>query len=304
MSACIIPYAAGRERLLNKNGTLAFHQYSFPGLDQADFVLEYEKDKQYLRSRGIQEYFIEKIFSIPDSDFWAPNAEELIRAGFVTDYADDDQVGLSGVKEMDVEKLEQLLLELPLYAALKEEEPEAYNTVKETFLSAYLRGHTVAEVRKITLPLLVDIYMEKLPYASDAALLGFAGILIEQLDALRSIDPILCYQYAFASQEEYDFSQYFTKELWLREADVGAEIIKSFSRSRNIPSGGEMENIVFNYFVKLNEIYGDDIIMLEDESHSIENQPKVCDAILFFYSSIMDLPSDQSVRMLRYMFSP
>jgi len=302
-SACIIPYAAGRERLLSKNGVLGFHQYRFPGSDQDDFATEYDEDKKYLRSRGIQDEFIQKIFSKPPDDFWMPKPDELMRAGFVTGYAADDEVAVSGVKLTELEKLNETLLAIPLYAALKEREPQTYDTIVSALRSAYLRGHSVAEVRKKALPLIQDIYMERLPYASDDAVVSFARVLIKQSETLRAVDPLLCYRYNFSDSTDSNISHYLPNELIWKEMDVGAQIIRTFSQSRNISFDGEMEKEIETFIIELIEIYGEDILLLADESHSIEDQPRACDAIVFWFSSIVELPSDESARMLRYLWS-
>ena len=83
-SACIIPYAAGRQRLINKDASLGFHQYSFPGTQQFEFLDEYKKDQEFLLSIGIKKEFIESIFSHAPEDMWWPTHEELLDANFIT----------------------------------------------------------------------------------------------------------------------------------------------------------------------------------------------------------------------------
>ena len=83
-SACIIPYAAGRQRLINKDASLGFHQYSFPGTQQFEFLDEYKKDQEFLLSRGIKKEFIESIFSHAPEEMWWPTHEELRDANFIT----------------------------------------------------------------------------------------------------------------------------------------------------------------------------------------------------------------------------
>lgn len=83
-SACIIPFAAGRQRLIKKDAFLGFHQYSFPGISQIEFLHEYKRDKKFLLSRGIKNEFIEKIFSRAPDEMWWPTHEELREANYIT----------------------------------------------------------------------------------------------------------------------------------------------------------------------------------------------------------------------------
>jgi hypothetical protein len=94
-SACMLPYVAGRERLIAKGARLGFHQYSsgYPGMNQTedDFQPEYEKDKRDWLSRGFPREFVEKAFSTPSSEMWEPSHRELFKAGIVTGYLDGDK---------------------------------------------------------------------------------------------------------------------------------------------------------------------------------------------------------------------
>lgn len=108
-SACMLPYVAGRERLITKEASLGFHQYSYdyPGMKGYDFKpeydsrLEYEKDKQDWLSRGFSRDFVERAFSTPNSEMWEPTHRELFDARIVTGYLDGDN---KPVDHVSVEK--------------------------------------------------------------------------------------------------------------------------------------------------------------------------------------------------------
>lgn len=96
-SACTLAYAAGERRLIGKNASLGFHQYTFPGVQQSAFRRQYEKDKSDWLARGFDPGFIERAYATPHDDLWQPEHRELFAARFVTGYASGNEVNLSRV---------------------------------------------------------------------------------------------------------------------------------------------------------------------------------------------------------------
>ena len=86
VSACTMVFVAGRERVLTTGAKLGFHRargYTW------DTIL-YEDDgsndqyKRFLISKGIQENFARKAYSVPNNEVWYPSIEELLTAGVIS----------------------------------------------------------------------------------------------------------------------------------------------------------------------------------------------------------------------------
>ncbi len=84
-SACTIAFLAGKERVLDEQAKLGFHQASFTGLLYSNKLKEVdEAAKRYFLSASINPDFIEKAFSTPGDEMWYPALDVLIEAGVVT----------------------------------------------------------------------------------------------------------------------------------------------------------------------------------------------------------------------------
>ena len=83
-SACTLIFLAGKKRQLAENGQLGFHLYATKTMLTAsilDIEEQVEKDKQYLRDRGVSEDFITTAYSTPPEEIWIPERLQLQNAG-------------------------------------------------------------------------------------------------------------------------------------------------------------------------------------------------------------------------------
>lgn len=86
LSACTLVFLAGNRRKLREGAQLGFHQYAqasdVPLLDTAE---EQEKDRQFLKARGVSDSFLRKLFQAEHDEIWFPERQELVAAGVITD---------------------------------------------------------------------------------------------------------------------------------------------------------------------------------------------------------------------------
>lgn len=302
-SASVLPFAAGRERLIGPDAALGFHQYTFPGMDQEDFEVEYDKDKKFLAARGIAPEFIDKIFEAPSDQFWTPSHEELFAAGYVTRYPQENEVALSGAGPMDAASVEQEFLKIPLYAAVKECDPATYDQLTRAVRKAVKKGQSLDEMRSATLPLIQKVQASRLARASDTALLQFTKLLVEQMGILNKVDPLLGYGFAYGTHPPgTDLSHYFSDQINERELEVGAEIIRSFDTTRPIPSEAEVQWEMERLFTGLAGTYSDKAALITQNTHKEQDREDVALVLCAMYSRILKLPPKRAVPVLRHVF--
>src|SRR5208282_4806533 len=105
--------------------------------------------------------FVDKAFLTPSSSMWNPSYDELFEAGFVTGYAEDDEVAVSGLESKERESVEREFDKIPLWATLKAHEPEVYKQLISDAQSGLQQGETMAELKAKAAPLLASVYRRK-----------------------------------------------------------------------------------------------------------------------------------------------
>nr|CAA6806890.1 MAG: Unknown protein [uncultured Thiotrichaceae bacterium] len=91
-SACPIAFMAGKQRTLEENGALGFHQYKLERLQPLQIKsikAEQEKDSKYFLSRGVSPEFLKQLYQSEHDLIWQPDRELLLGAGIIHPMAED-----------------------------------------------------------------------------------------------------------------------------------------------------------------------------------------------------------------------
>jgi len=84
-SACFLVFVSGMERHAAPNTRIGVHGITnTAGAHPSEFTDDYERERAYLRSRGLHEEFIRKIYEAPSTRMWWLSREELERYGIIT----------------------------------------------------------------------------------------------------------------------------------------------------------------------------------------------------------------------------
>lgn len=88
-SACATAFIGGRHRYIAESGKLGFHQYKIDASRMPKIVAFYDpsaeqaKDLELYKERGIEQGFLNSMFSRPPNEIWFPDIEMLLAAGIV-----------------------------------------------------------------------------------------------------------------------------------------------------------------------------------------------------------------------------
>jgi hypothetical protein len=200
---------------------------------------------------------------------------------------------------------ESALLELPVYQAIKQYDPNTYQAVlaglrrglkngaDESQLIAQLRGHLAPVIEK------------RLPHSSDEAAAAFVAVIVTELSELKAHGGDMCFRFLFPKgAPSIDGRKYFTKKT--QEADSAAlvQVIKtSAERSTPIPPESEVMPTLQPAYDALTTRFGEDAQMLVEPYGAGVDKGKVCDMTIFLYSQLLQLPPDLQGKAFRFMLS-
>ena len=300
-SACTLAYAAGKERIMAKDGLLGFHRYSFAGARVSDNI--YNGDKKDWLARGFRVEFIQTAFSISHTTLWTPTHNELLQAGVITRFAADNEVAVSGLEATDRVLVEQDLLRDPVFAAMKKYEPNTYEQWLTYIRSLLLQGKSSVEVRAEFRPIMVAFYKKQLPYVSDSVARKFAALVVEQINYLETTHGSGCYDYFFDG-EQLDTPRP-SEELQRKESGIIAEVIMSAKESgRSPPNSGQIQRSMSPIVGILQQRYRDDEIgWLTDPAAGKKDKLKMCRLFQDSYREILNRPEKESGQVLRYLLA-
>lgn len=86
-SACTLAFVSGLNRTATVNAIFGFHAYKLDALGnnyQIDVKSEQAKDALMYIKNGVDQSFVDRIFSTAHTDIWKPDREVLLDSGFLT----------------------------------------------------------------------------------------------------------------------------------------------------------------------------------------------------------------------------
>jgi ATP-dependent protease ClpP protease subunit len=83
-SACTIAFMGGKERVVTAEARIGFHQSMIVGGAPVEQAMMKSSDVRLLLDDGVERAFVERAYATPNSEVWYPDAEEMLRAHFVT----------------------------------------------------------------------------------------------------------------------------------------------------------------------------------------------------------------------------
>ncbi len=302
-SACTIAFMGGTERYLYKNARLGFHRPTMPGLSDEEIEKSIEPYKADWRIAGVAPAFIEKAFSTPNKKMWEPTPEELLKAGVVTEVTDGADFAMSetGFGESHSDPASELS-KLPLYATIKQYDPEGYDKLLQEFRKAYKgdysRAELVARARNYT----SQVFQRYAPQAADEPLIAMVRTIVQSLQYLKSQNAELCYAYLFPNSR-MNPSAALSPELQERLMQTMTQVVESAATAQQPRPQEKQVNKTFEGIVsKLVARYGSDVAVLDQLNTPGVDHGKACTLTIATYEEVLRLPKKQSGEALRFMF--
>jgi hypothetical protein len=292
LSACTIAFMGGADRIVSTSGQFGFHRYSFPGAGSEDLMQQEAIDRGFLARRGVSQSFIRRIYETPATDMWRPTRGDLLDARVIT------SVVLTAREQDD---FRQSLEKLPLYATIRQFEPNTYRIMLERGFDLMRRGNPM-EFRKAVMPLVVPIYKRYMPHASDEAIRAAWNITIEQGKAIHSKDPEICFLYFQpGGTDGLQMSQYLPQETVEREFAAMAEIIRTGASSpRPAPTQAQIQADLERVFAAVSRRLGDRFDLAQvDPPITREQKAAHCDMVLTFLEEVAALPAARAPMVMR-----
>jgi len=306
-SACTHIFLAGSERWLGERGKLGFHQPSIAGLDKEAIADLIKDEGRSLRSMGLPSEFVSKALATPSDQMWRPTHQELLAARAISGISDGSRFAASGsAATLAPEELERMLVEIPLYAALKRAEPSRFDEMIGRLVEGYRQGQPEKEIFADARRLVASAVRRQLPHTSDANLIGYIEVLTDYMEGLKTTAPESCVALEDPSKGARltsDLGKLFpalgTKELALYQAIIegGGPV------GRFVPTDEQVEPYLEKVRGKVAARPGVQLGLISKATLAPAEYRPFCETILAFYREIRRLPPSQSVAVLRNLFA-
>lgn len=306
--ACILPFAAGRQRMLYKDAQLGFH--NLPALKNAA-----EKDaakavagKHYLAGRGVLADFVAKVVSTPTQSMWIPSMDELIEASAIDGFAEAEGFGAAFDDEKSLAAFNGALRRTAFARALEKHEA--------SFLQAILdpKRTAVAVKRAISPRLYSGFYARSMKQnmlsqtrnAPDQAVSRVAELFVARLKKLTKQDSEKCYKYYFSEElGDVDYLKEFTGDEIIEELDVWVAVLVGTKTSPQKPPGQQdVQAAMQSVLETLSKKQGEAVKVLADRPAFLSAEMGIyCRVLINLYEIILRAPPEERGKLLRFIFA-
>ena len=166
-------------------------------------------------------------------------------------------------------------------------------------------GFNEQRIISITMRHISTIMDMRLPWASDEAILSYVEVMVDEIQELQDHGGDHCYRLLFPEVND-DIHDYkiLSKEVQYRSLAAIDLTIKSYDAIRRIPSDEEVLQTLEPIYAELYETFGDDMLALDDPIGNNMDKERACEITKMLYLKILQLPDEQSVPVLRWLFVP
>jgi hypothetical protein len=299
-SACVVAFVAGAERVVGRAGSIGFHRYRSPGLDESEIEASMAVDRRELAQLGAPDWFLDKAFSTPNADMWRPSIADLKRANIVTSVTSTADLALS--LQSDRAAIEAYLLKTPLYGAVKRHEPTLFRQVVDEMEQRARRGLSFDEAAVRARPILGRLAAKYLPAASDQAIVQAMSTAAQTMRTLQSHSADECYRYIQPGSRPADLSL-LPNELRQQDLASTAAIIETGARGQPHPRGEVTQDDLRWVYALLVEQFGEDAGVLNRLNAPNVNANAACGVVAALYENAIKLPAPRNAQLLRFLLA-
>lgn len=201
---------------------------------------------------------------------------------------------------------EKALLEIPAFQAIKQHDPATYATILAELRAGLARGLEEDQLIAQVKPKVEQLVVERLPKASDPALVAYIRTMVQELRELNRKDPNLCYQFLFPQQYgALNASQHLSPEILQADLAALVQVIETSARAPQSPPPAEEVAADLQAAVgALEQQHGAGAVAALQNLHDpAVPRAKGCALTADLYDHVLALPPERSGKVLRFMFS-
>lgn len=205
---------------------------------------------------------------------------------------------------IQAQRVEAALLDMPIYRALQQHEPEAYKKVLATIERGVVNKVPMEQMWAATRPVVGEVTGRRLPHATDEVLVRFGEHIVSATTLLYSKGGNACFSYLSpAPGEALDFTVLLGNDVAQQELNLVAEaVVSAAGKTRPAVTEAETARDIEVVIGKLLSKYSQqDLATLQNQHSPSVDKRKYCQMITDLYKEAIALPPPQNGRLVRYL---
>ena len=262
--------------------------------------------RRVLLQQGVPPWFLTRAFSTPSKEMWYPTPDQLVSAHVITKLVNSGDFAVSGLGALERDGLQEALLKIPVYEAIKSSEPSSYNKISERFGTGVRDGRSGAELKNALRQVITSEVLPKyLKSGSTRSLVQYWKVQMYEAALLAKQSPALCVQFFFsdASAVALDLNSLLPTEVVQADSEALTDLIRNGTVNVSeypVEVALEQLGLILQQetarFAEFNDV------IVNPKSY-FDRPGTLCSVYLKFYQDVLALPEERSGHVLRHLVS-
>jgi len=302
-SACTIAFLAGKERAADPRALIGFHASRSVGAVAArPTAAESARLRAVYRDAGLPEAFIAKALDTPHEAMWHPTVDEMLDAGVLTRRSMGGETAKYSTAIRSREQAAEEFKKTDAFAAIAEHAPKEFDRIVDAAWAKLRAGASDVEVATAARAQFSAILPAYLPQATDATLIAYHELVLQELKIVRGKDAAMCVEMLYPSGKPVNPLAVLPAEMLARELSLTAQVMREADPARAPkPDRQALQQVAVRATqgmttAQLNAISS-------DSARAASPAPLVCDATIAFFSGLGRIPPAERGKALRMVFA-
>lgn len=301
-SACTIAFLAGKERAAEPRARIGFHSFrSIGATDNDRGSSNIETVKKTYRQAGLTQNFTDRIAGVSTDKVWYPSHEEMLTEGVLTRTSLGGETATFATTFPNREKLVAEFKKVPAFDALSLKYPHDFENITDKAWAQVKARKSDAEVMAAGREQVTLLVGKLLPIASDASLVDFNRLVLDQAEALGRKSTAACVELIFPTGRVMNKTVFLSPDMAARELALLGDLIRdSDVRNASRISKHEFEQIVTKVQGSLTQ---EQVQIFVSKEKRTASPSATCGAIIAYLRALNTIPDTERARSLRAIYS-
>lgn len=198
----------------------------------------------------------------------------------------------------------QLILEtIPFHQILQKNDPELYNQLSLAIDRSVEQNDSLETLRSKLQSYLEQIVSQRLPTASNKAVIDYMKVTVEELKALKARGNDYCHQFLYPTTDQtVVIGDFIDKDLLIQDREAVKEVIRSsYENPTGLPNEKQAIYHLQHVLTLLALEHGQKLQVLSTPSSPSTNKGTVCTMTIALFQEILKLPESDSGTTLRFL---
>lgn len=196
------------------------------------------------------------------------------------------------------------LAQMPGYRVLQTQEPALWLLLTQELTRRVRAGEPVEQATGELRGWLLDVINQRLMRGTDAAVVNYIGVSVEEMKALNARDPGLCFRFLYPQVNGgVNLVKILPSSLNHKEAEAMEQLLLNSTPQQQPMDSTLAQRDLKQVVAQLYQRWGGKLQQLNMPADTAVDRSSMCAMSIDLYSAILALPDKRAANLLRRMFA-